>query len=61
MKPICLAAVFAALIVGCAAPGTRIETDHDRIAAIDRIALKRGVQVLWVNVPYKVVKDGAGS
>ena len=57
----CLALALATTLVGCAAPGYRIEPDHARINAIDRVALKRGVQVVWVNAPVRAVKVEAGT
>jgi hypothetical protein len=39
-------------------PGATFETDHAKMAVIERAARSSGVQVIWVNAPRKVVPPG---
>ena len=64
MKFTPLAIVAVAGLAGCAAvqtpPGYRMETDYAQMQAIDHAARSRGVQVIWISAPQKVVKTAGG-
>jgi hypothetical protein len=64
-----LGMLAAASLTGCGtmpSPGmqamsasTATETDEAQVNAINNLARSRGVQVLWVNYPRKVVRPAA--
>jgi uncharacterized protein YcfL len=57
MKHVILCLLPAFALVGCASTSsTRTEIDQDKIAAIERLAQRNGVQVIWVNQPMRVVR-----
>lgn len=60
MKRISFAIVTTAGLAGCAAlqvpSGSSVETDYARVQVIDHVARSRGVTVVWINMPQKVVK-----
>jgi hypothetical protein len=55
----------AAMLVGCASSGSSLATradgfkraDADYVSAVEHMALRRGVRVVWVNPPYETGKD----
>ncbi|WP_280153189.1 hypothetical protein [Piscinibacter sp. XHJ-5] len=62
MKRLILCLLVGVGLVGCAAAPTtspRTETDHERVAAIERAALATGVKVIWVNTPTRLVRSGS--
>ena len=40
-------------------PGDSV-VDYERMALIDHVAVRRGVKVLWVNAPRRIVPDSGG-
>ena len=64
MKRILFAIVTTAGLAGCAAlqmpAGSSMDLDYAKVQAIDNVARSRGVTVVWINMPLKVVK-AAGS
>lgn len=60
---IALLAVVAVFFSGCAAQssnvrhGTKVKKDRDYVAAVERAARARGVQVVWVNPPPELGKN----
>ena len=56
-----VASAAAMLLAGCAStdamhaartpPGSEIKTDAARMAAVERAAYQRGIQLVWVNPP----------
>ena len=64
MKRISFAIVTTAGLAGCAAlqmpAGSSFETDYAKVQLIDHVARDRGVTVVWINMPQRVVK-AAGS
>ncbi|HEX6703305.1 MAG TPA: hypothetical protein VF169_00985 [Albitalea sp.] len=57
MKAVVLCLLLTAGLAGCASKAPRItpasDVDFDKIAAIERVAAREGVQVIWVNRPRK--------
>jgi hypothetical protein len=62
MKRVILCLLVGVGLVGCAAAPTTIvrETDHEKVAAIERAALSQGVKVIWVNAPTRVARAAGG-
>ena len=61
MKLGVLAIISIATLAGCAtqAPtGYSTEPDFAKVQAINNAARSQGVQVVWINMPLKVVKVG---
>jgi len=57
MKRVILCLLLAAGLAGCSTTtAIQSETDYDKVAAIERQALRSGVQVIWVNYPTRVVR-----
>lgn len=62
-----LAVVVVFGMAGCASTSNsvvrkeRVEVDKVHVAAVDAVASRRGVQVVWVNPPMKRVAIAAGS
>ena len=50
--------ILCLLLAGCGSTSAlrATEPDYDRIAAIERVAQRNGVQVIWINQPTRVVK-----
>lgn len=68
-----LAALLLIVLTGCASNGgsstysaqkslqpANHMVDTEKVALIERAARQRGVEVHWVNMPRKVVKDESG-
>ena len=59
------AVVAVALLAGCASSGSSMavrgdgykRTDADYVTAVEQLAKRRGVRVLWVNPPHEMGKD----
>jgi hypothetical protein len=55
----------AVMLVGCASTGASLATrdpgykraDADYVSAVEHLALRRGVRVVWINPPYETGKD----
>jgi uncharacterized protein YceK len=58
MKRIVLSLLVIAGLAGCSAVPVAYETDHERVAAIERAATQAGVRVYWVNTPQRAVRGG---
>jgi hypothetical protein len=59
MKRIALSVLAILGMVGCSsAPTVSYETDHAKVAAIERAAAATGVKILWINRPQKAVSGG---
>jgi curli biogenesis system outer membrane secretion channel CsgG len=62
---ILLAGCAVVALTGCGsmpaapAPGDSV-IDYERMALIDHVAVRRGVKVLWVNAPRKIVPAAGG-
>jgi hypothetical protein len=58
MKHVILCLLLGAGLAGCGSTSALrpSEPDYDRIAAIERLALRNGVQVIWVNQPTRAVR-----
>jgi hypothetical protein len=66
-----LGTLAAASLTGCGtmpsagmpamSAATSSETDEAQVNAINSVARSRGVQVLWVNYPRKVVRPAAAA
>lgn len=57
---ILLTAVALVLAVGCSATPTEkrtptYEVDYERMAAIEHVANRRGVRIIWVNAPTRAM------
>ena len=57
MKCLALCLLVAIAAAGCAAvaPSASSEIDSQKMAAIERAAARSGVQVIWLQPPYKKV------
>ena len=56
MKRVILCLLLLVGLAGCSTTtATRTETDYDKVAAIQRVAVRSGVQVIWVNYPTRAV------
>ena len=60
------ALVALVALAGCgtappmAAPPGRLVIDYEQMSAIEHAATRRGVKVLWVNAPRKIVPADGG-
>ncbi|HWK83963.1 MAG TPA: hypothetical protein VNS61_09515 [Caldimonas sp.] len=62
MKHLALSVLPLLALVGCGSlPPAIDKTDSARIAAVDRAALRSGVQVVWINLPHKKTPADGGS
>jgi hypothetical protein len=62
MKHLALSVLPLLALVGCGSlPPTTDETHSARVAAVNRAALRSGVQVVWINLPQKMTPAKIGS
>jgi hypothetical protein len=62
VKHLALTVLPGLALVGCGSLSpTTDEADSARVAAVNRAALRSGVQVVWINLPQKKTPANGGS